>query len=40
VTYEVDDAAGACLYRGCDLGLADEICGSEPGTHLLLVDES
>jgi hypothetical protein len=35
-TYEVDDGAGRCLYRGHDLGLADEICGSAPGLHLLV----
>lgn len=34
--YEVDAADGHCLYRGEDLGLADEVCGSEPGTHLLM----
>jgi hypothetical protein len=37
-TYEVDDDAGHCLYRGHDLGLADEICGSAPGLHLLVDD--
>jgi hypothetical protein len=36
-TYEVDDDDGHCLYRGHDLGLADEICGSAPGLHLLVV---
>jgi hypothetical protein len=36
-TYEVDDDAGRCLYRGTDLGLADEICGSGPGLHLTVL---
>ncbi|HEY0359068.1 MAG TPA: hypothetical protein VGD11_10840 [Mycobacteriales bacterium] len=35
--YEVDDDAGRCLYRGADLGLADEICGSGPGLHLVVL---
>jgi hypothetical protein len=37
LVYEVDAADGHCLYRGEDLGLADEVCGSEPGTHLLML---
>jgi hypothetical protein len=36
-TYEVDDDDGRCLYRGQDLGLADEICGSAPGLHLMVL---
>jgi hypothetical protein len=36
-TYEVQDDAGRCLYRGHDLGLADEICGSAPGLHLTVL---
>jgi hypothetical protein len=38
--YEVDDAAGSCLYRGSDLGLADEICGGEPGAHLVVLADT
>jgi hypothetical protein len=36
-TYRVDDDGGHCLYRGYDLGLADEICGSGPGLHLTVL---
>ena len=33
-TYEVDDAAGRCLYRGTDLELARDIHDHDPGAHL------
>jgi hypothetical protein len=36
-TYLVGDDTGLCLYRGQDLGLADEICGSAPGLHLTVL---
>lgn len=34
VAYEVADAAGRCLYRGTDLGLACEVHDGDPGAHL------
>jgi hypothetical protein len=34
VAYEVDDAAGRCVYRGTDLELACEIHDRDPGAHL------
>lgn len=36
--YEVDDAAGRCLYRGTDLELACEIHDLDPAAHLLHCD--
>jgi hypothetical protein len=33
-TYEVEDAAGRCLYRGTDLELACDIHDHDPGAHL------
>jgi hypothetical protein len=32
--YEVDAAAGRCLYRGTDLELACDIHDHDPGAHL------
>jgi hypothetical protein len=34
VAYEVDDAAGRCLYRGTDLELACEIHDQDAAAHL------
>jgi hypothetical protein len=33
-TYEVDDAAGRCLYRGTDLELACDVHDHDPGARL------